>query len=156
MWSERYRKPSSCVCAQSCLTLCNPRTSGSLPGSPRPWDSLGKNAGVGYNFLLQYLPDQGLNLCLLHLLHWHVNSLPLAPPACNSTMKSGLINGPLLPGRSPGEGHGNPLQYSCLENPMDGGAWRATVHGVVRSRTRLSCFTFTFDFWLCSFLVYRC
>ena len=33
-------------------------------------------------------------------------------------------------GRAPGEGNGNPLQYSCLENPMDGGAWRATVHGV--------------------------
>ena len=33
-------------------------------------------------------------------------------------------------GRSPGEGNGNPLQYSCLENPMDGGAWQATVHGV--------------------------
>ena len=48
----------------------------------------------------------------------------------------GLIPGS---GRSPGEGNGNPLQYSCLENPMDGGAWRATlVHGVVQSRTRLS------------------
>ena len=45
-------------------------------------------------------------------------------------------------GRSPGEGNGNPLQYSCLENPMDGGAWRATVHGVPKSRTRLSDFTF--------------
>ena len=38
-------------------------------------------------------------------------------------------------GRSPGEGNGNPLQYSCLENPMDGGAWQATVHGVAKSRT---------------------
>ena len=44
---------------------------------------------------------------------------------------------------SPGEGNGNPLQCSCLENPMDGGAWWATVHGVTKSRTRLSCFTFT-------------
>ena len=44
-------------------------------------------------------------------------------------------------GRSPGEGNGNPLQYSCLENPMDRGAWRATVHGVAKSRTRLSNFT---------------
>ena len=41
-------------------------------------------------------------------------------------------------GRSPGEGNGNPLQYSCLENPMDGGAWWATVHVVAKSRTRLS------------------
>ena len=41
-------------------------------------------------------------------------------------------------GRSPGEGHGNPLQYSCLENPMDRGAWWATVHRVAKSQTRLS------------------
>ena len=45
-----------------------------------------------------------------------------------------------------GEGNGTPLQYSCLEKPMDGGAWWATVHGVARSRTRLSDFTFTFHF----------
>ena len=42
------------------------------------------------------------------------------------------------------KGNGTPLQYSCLENPMDGGAWWAAVHGVARSRTRLSDFTFTF------------
>ena len=42
------------------------------------------------------------------------------------------------PGRSPGEGNGNPLQYSCLENPMDRGAWQATVHGVAKSQTQLS------------------
>ena len=41
-------------------------------------------------------------------------------------------------GRSPGEGHGNLLQYSCLENPMDRAAWRATVHGVTESQTGLS------------------
>ena len=41
-------------------------------------------------------------------------------------------------GRSPGEGNGTPLQYSCLENPMDRGAWRAAVHGVAKSWTRLS------------------
>ena len=41
-------------------------------------------------------------------------------------------------GTSPGEGNGNPLQYSCLENPMDRGAWQATVYGVAKSRTRLS------------------
>ena len=45
-----------------------------------------------------------------------------------------------------GEGNGNPLQYSCLENPMDRGAWWATVHGVAKSQTRLSDFTFTFHF----------
>ena len=46
----------------------------------------------------------------------------------------------------PGEGNGTPLQYSCLESPMDGGAWWAAVHGVDRSQTRLSGFTFTFHF----------
>ena len=45
-----------------------------------------------------------------------------------------------------GEGTGDPLQYSCLENPMDGEAWWATVHGVAKSRTRLSDLTFTFHF----------
>ena len=54
--------------------------------------------------------------------------------ACNEGDR-GLIPGS---GRSPGEGRGNPLQYSRLENPMDRGAWRATVHGVAKSQTRLS------------------
>ena len=52
----------------------------------------------------------------------------------------GLIPGS---GRSSGEGNGNLLQYSCLENPMAGGAWLATVHGVAKSWTRLSDFHFT-------------
>ena len=45
-----------------------------------------------------------------------------------------------------GEGIGTPLQYSCLENPMAGGAWKSAVHGVAKSRTPLSDFTFTFHF----------
>ena len=61
--------------------------------------------------------------------------------ACNAG-DLGLIPGS---GRSPGEGNGNPLQYSCLENPMDGGAWWATVHRVTKSRTRLNDFTLTFQ-----------
>ena len=55
------------------------------------------------------------------------------PPA--NAGDSGLVPGF---GRSPGEQNGNPLQYSCLENPMEGGAWWATVHGIAKSRTRLS------------------
>ena len=47
-----------------------------------------------------------------------------------------------------GEGNGNPVQYSCLENPTGRGAWWAVVHGVVKSQTRLSDFTFTFHFSL--------
>ena len=55
------------------------------------------------------------------------------PPADAGDIRgTGLIPGL---GRSPGEGNGNPLQYSCLENPMDSGAWWATVHGVAKSQT---------------------
>ena len=58
--------------------------------------------------------------------------------ACNAR-DPGLIPGS---GRSLGEGNGSPPQYSCLENQMDGGAWQATVHGLAKSRTRLSDFIF--------------
>ena len=54
-------------------------------------------------------------------------------PACNAR-DPGLIPGL---GRAPGGGHSNPFQYSCLENPMDRGAWWATVHGVTKSQTQL-------------------
>ena len=60
------------------------------------------------------------------------------PPA--NTGDPGLIHGLE---RSPGEGNGNPFQYSCLENYIDEGAWWATVHGVAKSQTQLSDFTFT-------------
>ena len=60
--------------------------------------------------------------------------------ACNAG-DPGLIPGS---GRSPGEGDGTPLRYSCLENPMDGEAWWATVHAVAKNRKRLHDFTFTF------------
>ena len=56
--------------------------------------------------------------------------------ACNA----GDLDSVLGSGRSPGEGNGNPLQYYCLENPMDRGAWKATVYGVAKSWTRLSDF----------------
>ena len=64
-----------------------------------------------------------------------------------NTGDPGLIPGS---GISPGEGNGNPLQYSCLENPMDRGAWQVAVHAVMKSRTRLSDFTFGY------ILVMRC
>ena len=51
-------------------------------------------------------------------------------------------------GRSPGRGHGHPPQYSCLENPMDWGAWRAVVHEVAKSQTQLSNFQFYFGSWI--------
>ena len=76
--------------------------------------------------------------------HW----IPILPPLGGSEVKVSACDAgdpgsiPGL-GRSPGEGNGNPLQYSCLENPMDRGAWRAIVHGVAKSQTRLSDFTTT-------------
>ena len=90
---------------------------------------------------------------LLHLrwTPWHLSacqachqdfpggSVVKNPPANTGDM--GLIPGS---GRSPGEGNGNPLQYLCLESPMDGGAWQATVHGVAKSRTQLSAFHFSY------------
>ena len=59
-------------------------------------------------------------------------------PACNVGYPRSI---PGL-GRSPREGNGNPLQYSCLKNPMDSGAWQATIHGVTKSRTWMNNFTF--------------
>ena len=59
-------------------------------------------------------------------------SVKTPPSNAGDVRDAGSIPGP---GRSPGGGHGNPLQYSCLENPMDGGAWRATVHRVAESDT---------------------
>ena len=59
-----------------------------------------------------------------------------------STCNAGGAGSSPDPRRSPGEGNGNPLQYSCLENPMDGGAWGSTIHGVAKSQTiQLSDFT---------------
>ena len=84
---------------------------------------------------------QGSNLHLFYLLHWQADSLPLAPPGkplCISTFSKNRDQFR--------EGNGNPLQYSCLENPMGRGDWWAALHGVAKSWTRLSDFTFTFHF----------
>ena len=77
--------------------------------------------------------DQGLSQCSLHC---KTDSQLL-------DHKEVLLRGFIL---ANGEGNGTPLQYSCLENPMDGGPWWAAVHGVATNQTRLSDFTFTFHF----------
>ena len=101
----------------------------SPPGSSIHGDSPGKNTGVGSLSLLQgNFPTPSLVAQRLKRL-----------PAMRETL--GSIPGS---GRSPGEGNSNPLQYSCLENPMDGGAWWATVHGVTKSRILLSDFTHSY------------
>ena len=77
--------------------------------------------------------------------HSSILGLPLWLADKESACNAGDLGS--IPGleRSPGEGNGNPLQYSGLENPMDGEAWQATVHGVTKSQTQLSDFTFTFN-----------
>ena len=127
-----------------------------------PQNFPGKNTVVGCHFLLHGIfLTQGSNS--LHLLHWQADSFLIhhlrSPftfgseltylfgdfPGGSDSKASAYNAGDLCltpgSGRSPGEGHGNPLQYSCLENPMDRGVWEATVHGVTKSRTRLSNFT---------------
>ena len=122
------------------------------------WNSPGQNTGVGNHSLLQEnFPTQGSNPVLLHcrrILYQlsHQGSPKREYCGANLTSKGfprdsngkgsacnagdlGLIPGS---GRFPGEGNGNPFQYSCLENPMDRKAWWATVHGVAKSQTRLS------------------
>ena len=62
-------------------------------------------------------------------MQWHLLHSSVSKESACSAGDLGLIPGS---GRSPGEGNGNPFQYSCLKNPLDGGPWKATVHGVAR------------------------
>ena len=96
--------------------------------------------------------DISINLSLYILLFDSCYKLYRGFPGGSEVKASACNAGDLgsisASGRSPGEGNGNPLQFSCLENPMDGGAWWATVHGVAKSRTQLSDFTISLK---CSF-----
>ena len=77
------------------------------------------------------------------LLTWSELDFPGSSDGKASAYNVGGLGSISGSGRSPGEGNGSPLQFSCLENPMDGGAWWATVHGVTKSRTWLSNSTTT-------------
>ena len=77
-------------------------------------------------------------------IYWTLASLVAQRLKCLPPMRETWVQIPGS-GRSPGEGNGNPLQYSCLENPMDWGAWWVAVHGVTKSRTRLSDFTLLYN-----------
>ena len=102
---------------------------------------------MGCHFLLQVIfPTQGSNLCLLCLyglaivnsavMNFRASQVPGSRiPGKETYWIAGDLG--LIPGlgRSPEEGNGNPLQYSCLKKPMDRGAWQVTVHGVAKSRT---------------------
>ena len=132
-----------------------------------PWDSPGKNIGVGFHALLQGIfPTQGSNLHFLGLLHCRWILYHIATREAQAFLSLFQIFGTKLSiqfigfpggtvvknlpvnvqdirnlgsvpgwGRSSGRGHGNPLQYSCLENPMDRGTQWATVNGVAKNQT---------------------
>ena len=117
-----------------------------------------------FELLTKNFPKPQIRLCLIYqtlpesqlIFNTVINSLCFYSPYNSIFVPNGFPDGSEVKasasnagdlgsipgsGRSPGEGNGNPLQYSCLENPMDGGAWQATVHEVAKSRTRLSDFT---------------
>ena len=132
-----------CLVTQSCPTLCNPIDC-SQPGYSVHGDSPGKNTGVWVA-----MPSSRESSTLFFVIFFQSLASFFSFGVCNlgfpggSVVKSlpanagdtGLISGS---GRSPGEGNGNPLQYSHLENSVDRGAWRAIVHSVAKSQTSLS------------------
>ena len=130
-----------------------------------PWDSPGKNTGVSRHFLLQCMKvkseSEVAQLCPTLATPWpaayqappsmgfsrqkYWSGVPLPSPQVALVVKNSPANAGAIrdagsipgSGRSPGEGDGTSLQYSCLENLMDGGAWWAAVHGVAKSQTQL-------------------
>ena len=121
----------------------------------RPWDSPGKNTGVGCHFLLQCRKVKSESEV--------AQSCPTLSDPVDCSLLGSSVHGILQAGvlewvaiafslkqsrqvKTKLNRNGTLLQYSCLENPMDGGACWAAVHGVARSRTRLRDFTLTFHF----------
>ena len=76
-----------------------------------------------------------MDLILAHTYLIGIKGFPGSCDGIESAYNAGDLGSVSGLGRSPGEGHGNPLQYSCLENSMDRAAWRATIHGVTESQT---------------------
>ena len=129
---RKWRRPLAASRAQQAASLRS-QTWLSAPPASSLWPEL---SAVLDTEVFSLTPLQTDSLCLI--LPFLNNGEPAhsdgKESACNARdlcSISGLE-------KFPGGGHGNPLQYSCLENPMDRGAWRATVHGVADSRTRLS------------------
>ena len=127
-------------------STCNVGDLGLTPG-------LGRSPGEGKGYPLQYYGLDNSNMdytvhgvakswTRLSDFYFTWASLVAQMVKSLSTCRVGHLVSIPGSGRSPGEGNGNPLQYSCLENPLDGGAWQTAVHGVTQSWTRLSDFTF--------------
>ena len=144
--------------SQLCLTLCDPMDC-SAPGSSVHRIFPGKSTGVGCHFLFQLglkppvyflflsFPDSGLivlkSVSFWYLCRRHMTKPPLLglPSVKESACQVGEPSSIPGLGRFPGKGNGKPLQYSCLGNPVDGGAWWTAVHGVTKIWTWLSDWT---------------
>ena len=99
-----------------------------------------------YHWATWESPSWATHSFFLNFLNWyahkiHILGLPRWLSGKESACQAGDAGSTPGSGTSPGEGNGNPLQYSCLGNPIDRGDWRATVHGVAKSQTRLSDYT---------------
>ena len=110
----------------------------------------GVESVIGLNFQLRKKkspsPNEIFSASYASKVSINNNNIKRNPPASAEDIRdAGSIPGS---GRSPGEGICNPLQYSCLGNPIDRGAWRAAVHGVMKSRTQLSMYTCIHKGWL--------
>ena len=121
-----------------------------------PWmEEPGRLQSMG---LLRVGHDRATSLSLFTVMHWRRKCQPTAVFLPGESQEWGSLVGCRLWGHTEsdtteamqqaihGEGNGTPLQYSCLENPMDGRAWKAAIHGVAKSRARQSNFTLTFHF----------
>ena len=143
---------SLCLCLYSCFA-------NNIIYTISPLDSTCTCQCMIFVFLSDWLhslwhslgPSTHLQMTLFHSFLW-LSNFPGGSDCKVSAYSAG--NPASIPGlgRSPGEGNGNPLQYSCLENPMDGGIWWATDHGVAKSQTWLNDFTFTL--WLSNIPLY--
>ena len=102
------------------------------------WDSLNK---VQFICTVEFYVASMKEATIKRRGHSYTRGFPAGSEVKASACNAGDLGSIPGSGRSPGEENGNPLQYSCLENPMDGGAWWATVHRVAKSWTRLNDFT---------------
>ena len=141
-------KTEEYMSAQSCLTLCDAMDY-SLPGSSvrgtfqariLEWVAISCSRESSWHGDWTCVSCIGRRI-LYHCAAWKATlrySIPGGSDSKESTCSMGNLGSIPGLGRSLGGGHGNPLQYSCLENTMDRGVWRATSHGVTKSRTQLS------------------
>ena len=115
-------------CACVCVCVC-------VESGHAGWAAVRMSAGPPLNYEMELAWEEGAAGLVPPTLTCRASQV--APVVKNPPASAGDVGSIPGSGRSPGGGHGNPLQYSCLENPMDRGAWQATVHMVAKSQTWL-------------------